>query len=253
MKTKVVKIKKKLLTLIKTLLICNYLIKKHNLFKRHYILSHSKKTMFKNFEYHFKRYVFVKNVKLRKKKKFQKTKLKWNYKSYSASLLNYKKKMHLLLQFYFKNTKRASAYSFKLIPKTVKYKQKLKIKEYGIIKINTQFANLNFALTTLDGKVLKWTSGGADLLGTRGTRMTSRAVNLLMQNFLKQIIQARRKKRLSIRYIKVQYTGPSKRFRAKFFNMIRRKQHVMGFSILCREDAFQRSFNGCRLRRRKRK
>ena len=242
--------KKDLIFLVKRQLLCKYFIRQQNAYNDRFEATRRKRKQLVVLSYHLKRIDFIKSLQ-RKRRKHAKMKKVLTGKRYLATLVAYKKKLDYLIAFFLRSTRRRSIFKFK--SKRKHRNHKLKAKLYGIIKVNTQFSNLNFLLTTLQGKVIKWTSGGADLLGTRGTRMTSRAVNLLMRNFLKQIIKARRKKRLTIRYIKVQFTGPSKRFRAKFFNMIRRRRKTMRFCIVCREDAFQRSYNGCRLSRRKRK
>lgn len=245
--------KKGLIRLVKKQLLCKYLIGQQNYYSKRFTLTFHKRKLKAVVRYNVKRFLFVKRLQ-RKRRGRRKMKRILSNKYYMSTLIAYKKKVDFLIRFFLRNRRRYSVFKFsKKRKKQGRYKKLARL--YGIIKINTQFSNLNFLLTTLTGKVIKWTSGGADLLGTRGTRMTSRSVGLLMKKFLKKIIKARRRRKgkLPIRYIKVQFTGPSRRFRAKFHNMIRRKRRAMRISILCREDAFQRSYNGCRLSRRKRK
>jgi ribosomal protein S11 len=119
-------------------------------------------------------------------------------------------------------------------------------KKYGIIRIYIGFTNLNFTLTTLTGKVLGWTSGGSLENQTRSTRLSSRAVGLLLNDFLASL------KTSSISFVKVLFTGPSKRFRSKLFSIIKRKAKRLKFNVVCKEEGFRLSFNGCRLTRAKR-
>ena len=124
---------------------------------------------------------------------------------------------------------------------------------YGVFRIHVGFTNINLTLTTLTGQVLSWTNGGttfANQSETRRTRMTGRAVKNLTVNFLNS---KRGSQRLiqQLRYIKVLFTGPSKRYRGKFLSLIL-KNYKQKVRVLCKEEGFRRSFNGCRLARKKR-
>jgi ribosomal protein S11 len=120
-------------------------------------------------------------------------------------------------------------------------------KKYAILRIYIGFTNLNFSLTSLTGKIIAWVSGGSVENQTRNTRLTSRAVGLLLNDFLTKLSP-----QSTTRRIKVLFTGPSKRFRAKLFSMIKRKAKRLNFSVICKEEGFRVSFNGCRLTRAKR-
>jgi hypothetical protein len=252
-KKKKFKNKKGLIRLVKKQLLCKYFIRQQNYYSNRFTLTFHKRKLKAVVRYHLKRFLFVKRLQRKRRGKLKMKRVLSN-KYYMSTLIAYKNKVDFLIRFFLRNKKRQWVFKVRN-RRTYKKKYKKIARSYGIIKINTQFSNLNFLLSTLTGKVIRWTSGGSDLLGTRGTRMTSRSVHVLMKKFIKKIIKARRRKRnrLPIQYIKVQFTGPSRRFRAKFHNMIRRKRRAMRISILCREDAFQRSYNGCRLSRRKRK
>jgi len=123
-------------------------------------------------------------------------------------------------------------------------------KKYGIIRIDTGFTKINISFTTLDGKIINWINGGSDSTQTKRTRMSSRSVGNLMDRFLESFQKKIRRKR--IRFVKVLFVGPSKRLRSKLFSMVQKKSRSFKFSIICKEEGFRRSFNGCRLSRRKR-
>lgn len=119
--------------------------------------------------------------------------------------------------------------------------------KYGIIRIHCSFSNLNISLTTLDGKIIQWISAGSDKTQTKRTRMSSRAVGALLIRFFSTY-----KKKTGIRYVKVVFSGPSTKFRGKFLSIIKSWSRNLRFNVICVEEAFRRSFNGCRLARKKR-
>ena len=125
---------------------------------------------------------------------------------------------------------------------------------YGVLRIHVGFTNVNLTLTTLTGQVLRWANGG-ELRGsfkeTKRTRMTGRAIKNLILYFLNSKRGAERLIQ-QIRYLKVLFTGPSKRFRGKFLSLIQKKYRRSKVRLLCKEEGFRRSFNGCRLARKKR-
>jgi hypothetical protein len=122
-------------------------------------------------------------------------------------------------------------------------------KKYAIIRINIGFSNINMSLLTLQGKILFWLNGGSlNEAQSKRTRMTSRFVNELTSKFLINLKKIKNK----ISFFKILFVGPSKRFRSKFFSIIKRKFQRFRFRILCKEEGFHRSFNGCRLTRKKR-
>jgi ribosomal protein S11 len=127
----------------------------------------------------------------------------------------------------------------------LKSRRKVKLQKYVIIRLFINFTNLNFSVTTLTGKVLGWHSGGS-LDQTRRTRLTARTVGLLLNKFLRAI-----RRRLRKKFVKIVFSGPSKRFRGKLSSMITKKARRFQMRILCHEEAFK-SFNGCRLHRKKR-
>lgn len=122
-----------------------------------------------------------------------------------------------------------------------------KKRKYIVIRLFINFTNLNFSLTTLTGKILGWSSGGCILAQTRRTRLTSRTVGLLLNQFLLSVRAILQKK-----YVKIVFSGPSKRFRGKLSSILTRKARRFKMRILCIEEAFRKSFNGCRLHRKKR-
>lgn len=136
----------------------------------------------------------------------------------------------------------------KLNPLEVKTRRFFNVrpKRFAVIRIFVNFTNINLSITTLTGKVLKWTSGGC-LDQSRRTWLTSRSVGLLMKKLLKGA-----KKYLRKKYVKVLFCGPSSRFHRKLFSAIKKKAKRFQMRILCREEAYRKSFNGCKSHRAKR-
>lgn len=125
-------------------------------------------------------------------------------------------------------------------------------KNYGIIKIDINFVNYNIILTTLDGKILKWIKAGSDAKQTRRTRFNSRAVGGILTLFFNRMKKSYFKK-LKMKYIKIELTGPSRKFGRKLVKMIKSKTtKAFKFRVICITEGFRRSFNGCRLARKKR-
>jgi hypothetical protein len=125
-------------------------------------------------------------------------------------------------------------------------------RNYGILKIDINFVNYNLMLTTLDGKILKWIKAGSDKKQTRRTRFNSRAIGGILQLFFKRM-KNNYFKRLKMKYIKIELTGPSRKFGKKLVKMIKLKtSKKFKFRVLCVSEGFRRSFNGCRLTRKKR-
>jgi hypothetical protein len=123
------------------------------------------------------------------------------------------------------------------------------IEKYAIIRINIGFSNINISLLTLQGKILFWLNGGSiSEAQSKRTRMTSRFVNELTNKFLINLKKIKNK----ISFFKILFVGPSKRFRSKIFSTLKRKFQRFNLRILCKEEGFHRSFNGCRLTRKKR-
>ncbi len=131
-------------------------------------------------------------------------------------------------------------------------KKKLRLQKYAILKINANFSNISLSLTSLTGQILVWKNGGSLSGETKRTRMTPRAVGNLMHLFLLALKKNKRLQQRKIRFLKIQFIGPSKKFRRKFIRMISYRSRRLKMSVLCWEEAYNRSFNGCRLHRRKR-
>ena len=175
--------------------------------------------------------------------------------NYNKFLFNYIQKLYFLIQLGIKKKKRFfKNYSSKAFTnkKQVKALLEKKKRSYAILKLNVSFSNFSFMLTSLTGQILRSINGGMDFKLTKRTRMTSRAVGKVMVAFLKIINESRRIHQRGIRYIKVEFIGPSKRFRQKLFKMFHRSCRKFKFRIVCQAEAFNRSYNGCRLSRKKR-
>ena len=117
---------------------------------------------------------------------------------------------------------------------------------YGILRIHMGFTNFNYTLTSLKGNIIHTVNGGIGDPSKR-TRMTTRNTTELMSSFLISC-----KRDTEIQFIKVLFTGPSKRFRGKLISIIKKKAPRMQWSIVCLEEGFRPGLQGHRLARRKR-
>jgi len=122
---------------------------------------------------------------------------------------------------------------------------------YGLLRVHLGFSNFSFCCTTLEGRVLRWLNGGSDVGHSKRTRMTSRSVLHYLDRFMQEGLAARLQQR-GILYLKVLFLGPSRRFRAKIYGGIRKQSAVVGVQVLCQQEGYRRSFNGCRKARPKR-
>ena len=123
------------------------------------------------------------------------------------------------------------------------------LQKYAMIRIFIGFSNINFSLLTLEGKIVSWLNGGSSGdIHSKRTRMTGRYLTELMVKFLTNFLKLKNK----FTFFKVLFVGPSKRFRSKLFSTIKRKFKRLRYRIICKEEGFHRTFNGCRLSRKKR-
>ena len=113
----------------------------------------------------------------------------------------------------------------------------------GIVRIHMGFSNFNYMLTNLRGEIITTINGGGNI--PKRTRMITRHVGDTMDAFLASCSNAG----ADIRYVKILFTGPSKRFRSKLISQVR--LHPT-WSVVCLEESFVPGQQGKRLCRRKR-
>lgn len=259
------------LMFLKDLLSIEYLLnQKGNVFFKPFLNSNCKQTMYQNLVQ-----MLMSTRSFKKRNNSRCTfYYKFNDKTYSltfssrkknSSLLkmyiplfkNTLKKLIVITNYILKNQDRHFRFSNSIFMNSTERrelqdKQKLRLQKYAILKINTHFSNLSISLTTLTGQILVWKNGGCLPGETKRTRMTPRAVGNLMHLFLISLKKNKRLKQRKIRFLKIQFIGPSKKYRRKLIRMISQRALRLKMSVLCWEEAFHRSFNGCRLHRRKR-
>ena len=248
---------------IKKLYALKYILEKNKPFQKLFYMSKKKAFSFLNLAlktlknkpqillFYFKKVC----VYLLKTKFLKKIKTSFTKNEFQNFLLKYIQKLYFLIQNVVKQKQRfLKNQSNKKLTNKKQMKAFLgkKKRSYAILKINVSFSNFTFMLTTLTGQILRWINGGRDHKLTKRTRMTSRAVGKVMLVFLKVMKKSRRIQQRKIRFIKVEFVGPSKRYRQKLFKMFRRRCRKLKFRILCQSEAFHRSYNGCRLSRKKR-
>jgi hypothetical protein len=125
--------------------------------------------------------------------------------------------------------------------------------KFGIFKINIRFSSFSVVLTDFKGKIISWINSGSDKKNkAKRTRMTPMAITKIMKRFLIFLYKKRVFIRYRFKFIKIDFTGPSIRFRKRFRNIIRKNERRYKYNIICTKESFSKSYNGCRLTRRKR-
>lgn len=117
----------------------------------------------------------------------------------------------------------------------------------AIVKAHFNFSNVFVLITSITGEIKNWVSTGTGGFVTKIERSSPQApisITLRTSNVL-----ARKK----YRHVKIQYLGPSKRFRSKIFHTLRIRAWMRKFRLSVIEDKYSPAFNGCRLKRMPRK
>jgi ribosomal protein S11 len=230
-----------------------------NFYKKYLLLNYlkNKKIFFKNYLNNNKKN--INHFKLQKNKTLNinffknnlKQRISFNSKTNNLNLHRILKKFNELFLYIIKLKKR----KFNLFFTSAIQLRKLKknsFSRFAILKINNYITNYNFLFTTLQGKVLFWSNGGSLKDETKRTRMTPRAFRSAYKLFLKKIIEANKKRPYAFKYLKIQFIGPSKRFRYIIKRMTKVRQDRLKLRLFCIEEQYIDTFNGCRLARKKR-
>lgn len=117
----------------------------------------------------------------------------------------------------------------------------------AIVKAHFNFSNVFVLITSITGEIKNWVSTGTGGFVTKIERSSPQApisITLRTSNVL-----ARKK----YKYVKIQYLGPSKRFRSKIFHTLQIRSWMRKFRLNLIEDKYSPAFNGCRLKRAPRK
>jgi ribosomal protein S11 len=232
----------------KKYLLLNYLKKKKiifNTFLKNYLINNSKNKMY----FKLKKKNKLLNIKVFKNNIKYKVFLKLNKKN--LNLHKFFKKFNKLFLYVIKLKKRKFNIFINNVNK-FKIKKINNLSNFAILKFNNYITNYNILLTTLQGKVLLWSNGGCLKDETKRTRMTARAVRLSYKFFLKKLKKSAKIKSMNIKYLKIQYIGPSKRFRGLIKRMTKVRRKSLKLKIFCVEEQFIDTFNGCKLIRKKR-
>ena len=133
-----------------------------------------------------------------------------------------------------------------------KFKYKLKkLKEFGVLRVDLRFTNMYLSLTQLTGQIISRysSSQGPKKYKAKKDRMDFKVTQFIVRKLINKI------KKTPIKYIKIKFVGPSRKYRRKLLKFIRRfikKNKSYKFVILCVEESYNKNFNGCRLSRQKR-
>ena len=127
------------------------------------------------------------------------------------------------------------------------YYNKAHLNSCGIIKTFLNFTNTFIILTNLKGEVKCWVSAGTAGFEKRRQRVTSKLPEVLSAR-ISNIIP-----RKKFKYIKIKMAGPSKRFRSVILQALEKKAWIRKYRIKCVEDFYAKAYNGCRLKREKRR
>jgi len=130
-----------------------------------------------------------------------------------------------------------------------------KEKIYGIVQPHLNFTNTFIVLTDLYGKIKCWASAGS--LGfTYRLRFSPEVPKELSSYVANEVLKQK------MLFIKIKFTGPSVKFRSSIYKVLKQKgtyfsgkgkyNNNNSFNIKCIEDGYNKAYNGCRLKRRKR-
>lgn len=122
-----------------------------------------------------------------------------------------------------------------------------KFKSCGIVKAFFNFTNTFLLLTNLKGEIKNWVSAGTGKFFTKFEKSVPQ-VPIALSFRISNIIS-----RKKFKYIKINYIGPSRRYRNKVFISLKNRSWVRGYKLVCVEEGYKKAFNGCRKRRLKRK
>jgi ribosomal protein S11 len=122
-----------------------------------------------------------------------------------------------------------------------------KFKQCAIVKAFFNFTNTFLLLTNLKGEIKNWVSAGTGKFFTKFEKSVPQ-VPIALSFRISNIIS-----RKKFKYIKINYIGPSRRYRNKVFISLKNRSWVRGYKLVCIEEGYKKAFNGCRKRRLKRK
>jgi ribosomal protein S11 len=121
------------------------------------------------------------------------------------------------------------------------YKDRLN--KCGIVKSYLNFTNTFILLTNLKGEIKCWVSAGTGGFISKLERYSPQVPISLC--FRISNVIAKKK----FRHIKLQFSGPSKKFRSKVYYSLKNRSWIRKFDISCIEDSYMPAFNGCRLKK----
>ena len=112
----------------------------------------------------------------------------------------------------------------------------------GIVKSYLNFTNTFILLTNLKDEIKCWVSAGTGGFKTKLERYSPQVpISLCLR--VSNVI-ARKK----FKHIKIQFSGPSKKFRSKVYYTLKNRSWIRKFKISLIEENYSAAFNGCRLK-----
>ena len=122
-----------------------------------------------------------------------------------------------------------------------------KLNQCAIVKAFFNFTNTFILLTNVKGEIKNWVSAGTGKFFTKLEKSVPQ-VPIALSFRISNIIS-----RKKFKYIKLNYIGPSKRYRNKVYISLKNRSWVRGYKFVCVEEGYNKAFNGCRKRRLQRK
>jgi len=113
----------------------------------------------------------------------------------------------------------------------------------GIVKSYLNFTNTFILLTNLKGEIKCWVSAGTGGFKTKIERFSPQVpISLCLR--ISNVI-ARKK----FKHIKIQFSGPSKKFRSKVYYTLKNRSWIRKYRISLLEESYSTAYNGCRLKK----
>ena len=118
-----------------------------------------------------------------------------------------------------------------------------KFNSCGIVKSYLNFTNTFILLTNLKGEIKYWVSAGTGGFKTKIERFSPQVpISLCLR--ISNVI-ARKK----LKHIKIQFSGPSKKFRSKVYYTLKNRSWIRKYRISSLEENYSTAYNGCRLKK----
>ena len=184
------------------------------------------------------------------KHKFNKKVVSFSYNkgnTINVSYINYKLKLfnQIISKSLFSFIYKALFIAKSLVLSTKLYHNfyKDKVNKCAIVKSYLNFTNTFILLTNIKGEIKYWVSAGTGGFKTKIERFSPQVpISLCLR--ISNVI-ARKK----FKHIKIQFSGPSKKFRSKVYYTLKNRSWIRKYRISLLEENYSTAYNGCRLKR----